>query len=498
MNRRLLKRWAEQDERGLRLQKSLFSADHDSEPTTPIKEPFSDRYSTCDQTFQIQAEDETSTPIDQISVDRAIISRMVAGSSRSRTVSATDISDITFSTINIHKEFSDVYDQKKNKCAGILSFIQWLKKHEHFKWPAEETGDALRDVLSALATNLVAEFLAPPKLVAAIQMAALYVSKFHRRSFISDFHAGLCYQDSDFEVFQQLCAHGNSDDSVLKFVQPSLLPGYLRLTGADSAEYWVETATALIDSAAFLDIIRLEEAYNNHLNRWRGFKIGSQDPKLARSTEQEMFSALLTSSERAGLTTIDSAERASHLIQGISLKIVLHGNAVTVQSVIQDAIATSKLGRAAVTRKFVFDQYQEHYEFNAHHASIQNETKVKPPPSTPRIVQGSGGAQIADLGAADDLKLECRDCKATFVFTVGEQMFYKDKNMASQPSRCQSCNKTNKEKMSAYTCADFKKKGSCAFGDKCRFKHEDPMVLCTEAIDEDDSDGDSEEEWSRV
>jgi hypothetical protein len=285
LNRRLIQRWADQDQRGLLLQRTLFSGTVEPDPETPTKEAPRNFSETAEVTFRIHEEDPEGPSLelsDQTFIDRAIVSRMVAGSSRSRTCSATDISQIMFSTINILVEFPKVYEQKKNKCATVISFVAWLIKNEHFTWPVDETGDALRDVLSGLSTGLMAEFLAPPKLVAAVQMAALFVSKFHSSVFISDFHTGLCHQDTDFNKFKDDCARGLSDDSVLKFIHPGVLPGFERLTGAHSAEYWVDTATAIIDSASFLDIVKLEAVYNNNLVKWQEFQIGAKQPKISQ------------------------------------------------------------------------------------------------------------------------------------------------------------------------------------------------------------------------
>lgn len=38
-----------------------------------------------------------------------------------------------------------------------------------------------------------------------------------------------------------------------------------------------------------------------------------------------------------------------------------------------------------------------------------------------------------------DRVLKCVDCSADFVFTVGEQQFYRDKNFTNEPRRCKSC-----------------------------------------------------------
>ncbi len=38
-----------------------------------------------------------------------------------------------------------------------------------------------------------------------------------------------------------------------------------------------------------------------------------------------------------------------------------------------------------------------------------------------------------------DETLTCRDCGAEFVFTAGEQEFYKQKGFENKPVRCKTC-----------------------------------------------------------
>ena len=40
-----------------------------------------------------------------------------------------------------------------------------------------------------------------------------------------------------------------------------------------------------------------------------------------------------------------------------------------------------------------------------------------------------------------DKTLTCRDCGAEFVFTTGEQEFYKEKGFTNEPTRCVACRK---------------------------------------------------------
>jgi hypothetical protein len=44
----------------------------------------------------------------------------------------------------------------------------------------------------------------------------------------------------------------------------------------------------------------------------------------------------------------------------------------------------------------------------------------------------------------EDENLECRDCGAEFVFSVGEQAFYKEKGFDNKPTRCAECKAAKK------------------------------------------------------
>lgn len=43
-----------------------------------------------------------------------------------------------------------------------------------------------------------------------------------------------------------------------------------------------------------------------------------------------------------------------------------------------------------------------------------------------------------------DKNLTCKDCGAEFVFTEGEQAFYKEKGFENEPQRCPDCRKAKK------------------------------------------------------
>jgi CxxC-x17-CxxC domain-containing protein len=43
-----------------------------------------------------------------------------------------------------------------------------------------------------------------------------------------------------------------------------------------------------------------------------------------------------------------------------------------------------------------------------------------------------------------DKVIKCRDCGEEFVFTVGEQNFYKDRGFQHEPTRCRRCREEKK------------------------------------------------------
>ena len=43
-----------------------------------------------------------------------------------------------------------------------------------------------------------------------------------------------------------------------------------------------------------------------------------------------------------------------------------------------------------------------------------------------------------------DKTIVCKDCRDSFVFTEGEQAFYKEKGLTSEPVRCPKCRKARK------------------------------------------------------
>ena len=45
----------------------------------------------------------------------------------------------------------------------------------------------------------------------------------------------------------------------------------------------------------------------------------------------------------------------------------------------------------------------------------------------------------------EDKTLVCKDCGQEFIFSVGEQEFYKEKGFDNEPVRCASCRRARKQ-----------------------------------------------------
>jgi hypothetical protein len=49
-----------------------------------------------------------------------------------------------------------------------------------------------------------------------------------------------------------------------------------------------------------------------------------------------------------------------------------------------------------------------------------------------------------------DKNLICKDCNQEFVFTEGEQAFYKEKGFDNEPQRCPACRRAKKQQRNSY------------------------------------------------
>jgi CxxC-x17-CxxC domain-containing protein len=52
-----------------------------------------------------------------------------------------------------------------------------------------------------------------------------------------------------------------------------------------------------------------------------------------------------------------------------------------------------------------------------------------------------------------DRQIVCGDCSKTFVWTAGEQAFFRDKNLQNPPKRCKDCKQAKNERLAAIAAA---------------------------------------------
>ena len=97
-----------------------------------------------------------------------------------------------------------------------------------------------------------------------------------------------------------------------------------------------------------------------------------------------------------------------------------------------------------------------------------------------------GGKTAADL---KEQQLPCKGCKKPFTDSVEDQAHRVAQGWIHPPARCPPCKASYLEALSKNPqhCNDFKS-GNCAYGDKCRYSHELPLVSMHIAMDDESSD----------
>ncbi|MFN6963277.1 MAG: zinc-ribbon domain containing protein [Pyrinomonadaceae bacterium] len=71
-------------------------------------------------------------------------------------------------------------------------------------------------------------------------------------------------------------------------------------------------------------------------------------------------------------------------------------------------------------------------------------------------LDGAGGAYGVALSEASELQdkpILCIDCGKTFTWTVGEQIFFRDKGLQNPPKRCKECKQAKNERIAAISTA---------------------------------------------
>jgi hypothetical protein len=85
-----------------------------------------------------------------------------------------------------------------------------------------------------------------------------------------------------------------------------------------------------------------------------------------------------------------------------------------------------------------------------------------------------------------DKSIKCRTCSEEFKHTVEEQIRFKEREWEHDPARCNRC----RDKDPPRPCFDFAK-GTCKYGDSCKFLHNEESPSTHFAFRDDDSDSDS-------
>lgn len=57
--------------------------------------------------------------------------------------------------------------------------------------------------------------------------------------------------------------------------------------------------------------------------------------------------------------------------------------------------------------------------------------------------------QCDTAGEIEDLSISCIDCAQDFIWTAGEQVFYRDKNLLNPPKRCKECKQAKNRRLEA-------------------------------------------------
>ncbi len=81
----------------------------------------------------------------------------------------------------------------------------------------------------------------------------------------------------------------------------------------------------------------------------------------------------------------------------------------------------------------------------------QNSFNALPKPSV--LTNGAFVASSSADPEFEDKGIICIDCDSEFIWTAGEQAFYRDKNLQNPPKRCKECKKAKNERLAAIAAA---------------------------------------------
>ena len=67
----------------------------------------------------------------------------------------------------------------------------------------------------------------------------------------------------------------------------------------------------------------------------------------------------------------------------------------------------------------------------------------------PTNLQEFNKKTFADQSDLEDTNINCIDCGNDFIWTSGEQMFFRDKGLTNPPKRCRDCKKAKNDRLNA-------------------------------------------------
>jgi CxxC-x17-CxxC domain-containing protein len=73
------------------------------------------------------------------------------------------------------------------------------------------------------------------------------------------------------------------------------------------------------------------------------------------------------------------------------------------------------------------------------------------PQAEPSNLKEFNRKTFADAPELTDIEIVCIDCGNTFIWTIGEQVFFRDKGLQNPPKRCKDCKQAKNERLAAIT-----------------------------------------------
>ncbi|HSI88671.1 MAG TPA: zinc-ribbon domain containing protein [Pyrinomonadaceae bacterium] len=71
----------------------------------------------------------------------------------------------------------------------------------------------------------------------------------------------------------------------------------------------------------------------------------------------------------------------------------------------------------------------------------------------PEKLSAMARAELTEEPEFEDRSILCIDCDTDFVWTAGEQLFFRDKGLLNPPKRCKECKQAKNERLAAIAAA---------------------------------------------